>query len=585
MALLDNTTQKQYYEEGDHGGYQFVTLDDVIQQFMAVYVGEEKMINKVSRTDVGFWAQRALAELSFDTLKSFKSQEIVLPPSLQMTLPHDYVNYTKLSFVDDAGIKHPLYYTKDTNNPFQIRQLDGGEYDFPSGDDILENSEFTSEDFSNWTNSNQLRTSGSAGVAGTRTSLQVPLNTYNYAFLNNSAASGSTALKHQLTPTTLTGQINGTSRCTWQRINVKDIDYIDISGFAATSPAISGSATGAAHSISGQSVTSAPFYTVSADNFYATDSGNSASDYNLWPTYNSHIVSNTSGTSSVDAGDEGDIIKADIPATTARIGISTNPGDTNVFMTDNQYYTTPSKNSDPAIFDLSNPDGPSYVEWTAGEVGTKELYNIDVRDHDFVYLLCCSIAPWETVAYGEANDALFVKVQFDDLSVYNSYQSDNIQERSKLAGTSATWDKYKATTPSELNNDDYEDYVHWPNHGERYGLEPSHAQVNGSFYIDQLRGKIHFSSNISGKNVILDYISDSLGTEDEMQVHKFAEDAMYKWITYGVLSTKRNIPEYIVQRAKKEKFAATRQAKLRLSNLKVEDLTRMLRGKSKQIKH
>ena len=70
-----------------------------------------------------------------------------------------------------------------------------------------------------------------------------------------------------------------------------------------------------------------------------------------------------------------------------------------------------------------------------------------------------------------------------------------------------------------------------------------------------------------------------------MQVHKFAEDAMYKWIAYGVLSSKINIPEYIVQRAKKEKFAATRQAKLRLSNLKIEDLTRMLRGKSKQIKH
>jgi hypothetical protein len=35
----------------------------------------------------------------------------------------------------------------------------------------------------------------------------------------------------------------------------------------------------------------------------------------------------------------------------------------------------------------------------------------------------------------------------------------------------------------------------------------------------------------------------------------------------------------------KEKFAAIRKAKLRLSSLKIEELTQILRGKSKQIKH
>ena len=121
--------------------------------------------------------------------------------------------------------------------------------------------------------------------------------------------------------------------------------------------------------------------------------------------------------------------------------------------------------------------------------------------------------------------------------------------------------------------------------GNRYGLDPQHAQANGSFYVDENAGKIHFSSNISGKTVILDYISDSLGTEDEMKVHKFAEEAMYKWISFAILSGKSNIPEYQVNRFRKEKFAAVRTAKLRLSNLKLEELTQILRGKSKQIKH
>ena len=73
MALLDGKTHKQYYESNNLGSYQFVSLQDVIAQFMAIYVGEEKIINKVGRTEVAFHAQRALAELSFDTLKSFKS--------------------------------------------------------------------------------------------------------------------------------------------------------------------------------------------------------------------------------------------------------------------------------------------------------------------------------------------------------------------------------------------------------------------------------------------------------------------------------------------------------------------------------
>ena len=120
---------------------------------------------------------------------------------------------------------------------------------------------------------------------------------------------------------------------------------------------------------------------------------------------------------------------------------------------------------------------------------------------------------------------------------------------------------------------------------DRYGLEPQHAQVNGSFYIDELAGKIHFSSNISGRTLILEYISDSLGTDAEMKVHKLAEEAMYKSIIYSITSTMVGVPEYIINRYKKEKRAEIRKAKLRLSNIKLEEITQVLRGKSKWIKH
>ena len=60
---------------------------------------------------------------------------------------------------------------------------------------------------------------------------------------------------------------------------------------------------------------------------------------------------------------------------------------------------------------------------------------------------------------------------------------------------------------------------------------------------------------------------------------------MYKCIAYAVLSARSNVQEYVVRRFKKEKFAETRKAKLRLSNIKLEEITQVLRGKSKQIKH
>ena len=70
-----------------------------------------------------------------------------------------------------------------------------------------------------------------------------------------------------------------------------------------------------------------------------------------------------------------------------------------------------------------------------------------------------------------------------------------------------------------------------------------------------------------------------------MRVHKFAEEAMYKHIAYAILSTRINTPEYVIARFKKERFAEIRKAKLRLSNIKLEEITQVFRGKSKWIKH
>ena len=98
MGLLDNQTQKAYYEGSSFGTYQFVSLSDIINNFLIAYVGQDKLIPRVNRTDVIFHAKRGLQEFSYDTLKSIKSQELTIPDSLSLTIPQDYVNYVKLSW-------------------------------------------------------------------------------------------------------------------------------------------------------------------------------------------------------------------------------------------------------------------------------------------------------------------------------------------------------------------------------------------------------------------------------------------------------------------------------------------------------
>ena len=121
--------------------------------------------------------------------------------------------------------------------------------------------------------------------------------------------------------------------------------------------------------------------------------------------------------------------------------------------------------------------------------------------------------------------------------------------------------------------------------GQRFGLTPENAQSNGVFYIDQTKGIINFDSSFVNRIVTLKYISDGLGDSEELTVHKFAEEALYKYIAHAILATRANTPEYLVMRFKKEAAAAKRNSKLRLSNIKIEEIAQVMRNKSKQIKH
>ena len=104
----------------NHGSYEYISLNDVINNFLVAYVGEGKLIPSVKRTDIMFHAKRGLQEFSYDTLKSIKSQELTIPDSLSLIIPQDYVNYVNLSWIDDFGVKHIIYPTTLTSNPYTV---------------------------------------------------------------------------------------------------------------------------------------------------------------------------------------------------------------------------------------------------------------------------------------------------------------------------------------------------------------------------------------------------------------------------------------------------------------------------------
>lgn len=303
MGLI-NQTDEQYYLgpdgiwnswDEDYGNYQFTSIKDIINNFIISYVGEEKIISKVKRTDVAFHAQRGIQEFSFDILPSVKSAEIEVGPNLNFVLPKDYVNYVKLTWVDQRGIERVIYPAIKTSNPYPILQDNNFEYLFDEQDQ--------------------------------------------------------------------------------------------------------------------------------------------------------------------------EIISAQSSETKKR-------------------FTTTQRN---------------------------RQQNLD-----------------------------------------------------------------------NINN---EDVLYANNFGRRYGITPEQAQANGVFYIDPLQGIIFFDSSFVNKIVTLKYISDGLGSDEEMTVHKFAEEALYKYMAYAILSTRANTPEYLVSRFKREQAAAKRNAKIRLSNIKIEEITQVMRNKSKIIKH
>ena len=168
---------------------------------------------------------------------------------------------------------------------------------------------------------------------------------------------------------------------------------------------------------------------------------------------------------------------------------------------------------------------------------------------------------------------------------------------SNIEGTSITEERWKEANDRIISQqifNNLDDYAYWANYygfqtdifyGQQYGIVPQYAQRNGWFNPNYREGKMSFSSNLVDKLIVLEYISDGLAHDKDTKVPKLAEDALYASILYNIVSTRSGQQEYTVQRLKRDRSSKLRNAKIRLSNIKLDEIVQVMRGKSKWIKH
>jgi len=169
------------------------------------------------------------------------------------------------------------------------------------------------------------------------------------------------------------------------------------------------------------------------------------------------------------------------------------------------------------------------------------------------------------------------------------------QFNNNIDTTSVTEDRWKSNILKEKTNTNFVDdtvlgweyYYGWPEfgYGQLYGLDPQFANSSGYYTINERENKFSFSANLVDKIVVIEYISDGLSTNLDTRIPKLAEEAMYAYISHAVIASRINQPEYIVQRLKREASAKLRNTKIRLSNIKLNEIVQVMRGKSKWLKH
>ena len=140
MAYISNY---QYYtnngnvpEDANWGSYQYVSLADIINNFILMYVGNDKLVNNVDRWTILFHAKRAIQELNYDALRNIKVLEFEMGDNLKLVMPPDYINYVRISMLR-GGVLLELSENRSVMSATAYLQDNQGDIVFDSNGEVV----------------------------------------------------------------------------------------------------------------------------------------------------------------------------------------------------------------------------------------------------------------------------------------------------------------------------------------------------------------------------------------------------------------------------------------------------------------
>ena len=109
MALPNFTNlDTQYYNDSaNFGEYQYTSLEEIVNNFMYEQ-DDDSYVAQADRNRVALFGKKGVRELYYDVVNEVIAIELDLNPALTIALPHDYIQYVRISWVDTAGRLHPL---------------------------------------------------------------------------------------------------------------------------------------------------------------------------------------------------------------------------------------------------------------------------------------------------------------------------------------------------------------------------------------------------------------------------------------------------------------------------------------------
>lgn len=92
--------QLYYDNQGNHGSYVYVTLEQIVDDFIDTYTGNGSIIGKANRRKIVRHAKQGVKQFTINALQDFKAVELELGDTLDIILPPDYVSYVRISYVN-----------------------------------------------------------------------------------------------------------------------------------------------------------------------------------------------------------------------------------------------------------------------------------------------------------------------------------------------------------------------------------------------------------------------------------------------------------------------------------------------------